>query len=73
MNKTSPVFLQFNRLLHGNDKSRLICTIPFIKKYLLYAKKMVKPVLNEAATKRIIDAYDELRKREDTKVCCFNL
>lgn len=63
---TSIIYLPFDKLLH-TDRNVKICSIPFIKKFLLYIKSRSKPKLSEEAQNRIIDAFDELRKREDSK------
>jgi DNA replication licensing factor MCM3 len=66
-NKTSQVYLKYNKMLHGLNSKRQICSIPFVKKYILYAKRKFSPVPTEEAVAKIVDAYDELRKREDTR------
>lgn len=64
--KTSPVFLPTDKLINVNT-NRKICSTSFIKKYILYAKSEIKPVLDENAQNKIVDAFSELRNREDTK------
>lgn len=58
-----------DRTLYADSrtKSDAILSIAFIKKYLLYAKSRIIPTLGDAATATIIEAYTELRSREDTK------
>lgn len=45
--EATPVFQKFDRLLHGNKKKQEIYSIPFIKKFILYAKTRITPVLSE--------------------------
>jgi DNA replication licensing factor MCM3 len=63
--RSTPVFQPFDSLLHGTDRTRLVCTIPFLKKFILYCKKMCHPVLSEEARQKIIDAFEDLRKKQD--------
>jgi DNA replication licensing factor MCM3 len=63
---TSQVWLPFDKLLHVNREKKL-CTISFVKKYITYAKERFNPVLNEEAQSRIVEAFDDLRRREDSK------
>ena len=42
-------------------------SIEFIKKFVLYAKGMVKPVLTDEARERISDLYDSLRQKQAMK------
>jgi len=67
-NLKTPVYQKHDRLLHGDrKKGEKLLSIPFIKKYLLYAKTRIKPVLDEEAQRRVIDAFADLRSREDIK------
>jgi DNA replication licensing factor MCM3 len=67
-NLKTPVYQKHDRLLHGDrKKGEKLLSIPFIKKYLLYTKTRIKPVLDEESQRRIIDAFADLRSREDTK------
>ncbi len=46
----TPVFQKYNRLLHANLTGRRkvdILTVPFMKKYIEYAKERCRPVLTE--------------------------
>ena len=59
-----PMFEKFNTLLHAgiqNKKSNNILSIPFLKKYVQYAKQRVQPVLNKGASDYIITTYSSLR------------
>lgn len=72
--KTSRVFLKYNPSLHAGitvvDRygvSRpLVLTIPFLKKYIQYAKSK-QPMLTENAKNLIVDIYASLRNDENTK------
>jgi DNA replication licensing factor MCM3 len=65
---TTPVYQKYDKLLHGNRKKQEIFSIPFIKKYLLYAKFRVAPKLSEEANTLIANSYAQLRSKEDMKV-----
>lgn len=73
------VFEKFNPLLqagavlaknkgnaNGSDIPELV-TIPFLRKYVQYAKERVIPQLTKGATNIIVKAYTELRNDENTK------
>ncbi|KAJ5678817.1 DNA replication licensing factor mcm3 [Penicillium macrosclerotiorum] len=68
-NQPTEVFEKFNVMLHGGmvnagrnrNKNVEIISIPFIKKYIQYAKSRVKPVLSKGAADHIIAAYSALR------------
>jgi DNA replication licensing factor MCM3 len=68
-NQPTEVFEKFNVMLHGGmvntgrnrGKNVEIISIPFIKKYIQYAKSRVKPVLTKGAADHIIAAYSALR------------
>ncbi|KAJ5654472.1 DNA replication licensing factor mcm3 [Penicillium lividum] len=68
-NQPTEVFEKFNVMLHGGmvptgrnrNKNVEIVSIPFIKKYIQYAKSRVKPVLTKGAADHIIAAYSALR------------
>ena len=76
---STPVFQNYNELLHvgirpdtikkrsgGRKRNPVeILSIPFLKKYLYYAKTKIKPVLTEDACEYISAKYAELRSRED--------
>jgi len=63
---TSPVYLPYDKLIHVN-KEKKILSIPFVKKYLMYAKEKITPVLDFEAEKKIVEAFDDLRRREDSR------
>lgn len=67
------VYEKFDAMLHagvtvttgkGANKKPEILSIPFMKKYIQYAKSRVKPVLTQAASDRISDIYVGLRNDE---------
>ncbi|KAL4779609.1 MCM2/3/5 family-domain-containing protein [Aspergillus varians] len=71
-NQPTEVFEKFNSMLHagiananrGRKKEVEILSIPFIKKYIQYAKSRVKPVLTKGAADHIVGAYSALRNDE---------
>lgn len=63
---TSQVFVPYDKLIHVN-KEKKVLSIPFIKKYLMYAKERITPVMNDEAQQKIIEAYDDLRRKEDSR------
>jgi DNA replication licensing factor MCM3 len=76
-NAPSEVFEKFNVMLHGGmidaanagrrrGKNVEIISIPFIKKYIQYAKKRILPVLTKGAADHVIATYSALRNDELT-------
>ncbi|KAJ5170318.1 Nucleic acid-binding OB-fold [Penicillium coprophilum] len=76
-NAPSEVFEKFNVMLHGGmvdaanagrrrGKQVEIISIPFIKKYIQYAKKRIMPVLTKGAADHVIATYSALRNDEIT-------
>ena len=77
--QATPVFQKFNELLHigirpsqGSRGRRApdtveILSIPFLKKYLYYAKNRIKPTLTQEACDFISSRYAELRAIADGK------
>jgi DNA replication licensing factor MCM3 len=72
-NKPSDVYEKFNVMLHagvtvtvgrGSGRKVEVLSIPFIKKYIQYAKSRVKPVLTSGAANHIIATYSSLRNDE---------
>eukprot|EP01018_Ginkgo_biloba_P018817 Gb_01563 [translate_table: standard] len=59
------IFVKYNRLLHGERKTRHskreTLTIKFLKKYIHYAKSRHQPILTDEASEHIASAYAELR------------
>lgn len=69
-NKPTEVYEKFNAMLHagvtvrvgrGNARKTEVISIPFIKKYIQYAKSRVKPVLTKGAADHIVTVYSGLR------------
>lgn len=63
-----PIFEKFNSLLHAgvkatssSKKTPTILSIPFLKKYVQYAKQRIKPVLTKKASDYIVNTYSALR------------
>ncbi|KAE8373135.1 MCM2/3/5 family-domain-containing protein [Aspergillus bertholletiae] len=71
-NQPTEVYEKFNAMLHagmvntarGKKKDIEILSIPFIKKYVQYAKSRVKPVLTKGAADHIVTTYSALRNDE---------
>ena len=75
---STPVFEKYNELLHigvrpvrSSSRRRRrnaeveILSIPFLKKYLYYAKNRVTPILTPEASDYISNCYSELRAKVD--------
>lgn len=69
-NKPTPVYEKFDVMLHagmtltsgrGREKKIEVLSIPFIKKYIQYAKSRVKPALTPEASETISEIYVSLR------------
>jgi DNA replication licensing factor MCM3 len=69
-NKPTEVYEKFNVMLHsgvtvttgrGSGRKVEVVTIPFIKKYIQYAKQRIKPVLTQGAAEHISATYSALR------------
>lgn len=72
-NRPTEVFEKYNSLLHagvttttgrGSNRRVEVVSIPFIKKYIQYAKSRIKPVLTKGAADHIINTYSALRNDE---------
>lgn len=72
-NKPSEVYEKFNVMLHagvtvtvgrGSQRRVEVLSIPFIKKYIQYAKSRIKPILTKGAADHIVAAYSNLRNDE---------
>lgn len=68
--RPTDVYEKFNAMLHsgvtltigkGKDKRVEVLSIPFMKKYIQYAKLRIKPVLSQEASDRISEIYVALR------------
>ncbi|KAG7191968.1 MCM DNA helicase complex subunit [Scheffersomyces spartinae] len=65
------MFDRFNSLLLLSDgatsrsnRSKTRVSIPFLKKYIQYAKQRFKPILTEVASRKIVSTYTTLRNQE---------
>ncbi|CUM66732.1 uncharacterized protein PRCAT00004412001 [Priceomyces carsonii] len=62
-----PIFEKFNALFHAgiqasrSRKTPNILSIPFLRKYIQYAKQRIKPVLTKRASDYIVMTYSALR------------
>ena len=72
-NRDTQVYEKFNIMLHagvtitsgrGNARKVDVLSIPFIKKYIQYAKLQRKPVLTKGAADLIVATYSALRNDE---------
>ena len=71
--KPTDVYEKYDAMLHagvtltsgrGANKRHEVLSIPFMKKYIQYAKMRIKPVLTQEASDRIADIYVGLRNDE---------
>jgi len=71
--KPTDVFEKYDAMLHagvtvtsgrGANKRHEVLSIPFMKKYIQYAKSRIKPILTQVASDRIADIYVGLRNDE---------
>lgn len=72
-NRPTEVYEKFNVMLHagvnvtvgrGSARRVEVLSIPFIKKYIQYAKSRIKPVLTAGAANHIVTTYSALRNDE---------
>ncbi|KAF2212998.1 hypothetical protein CERZMDRAFT_96674 [Cercospora zeae-maydis SCOH1-5] len=72
-NKTTQPYEKFDAMVHsgvtitrgrGANQRREVLSIPFIKKYIQYAKSRIKPILTKGAADHIVAAYSALRNDE---------
>ncbi|KAF2089733.1 DNA replication licensing factor mcm3 [Saccharata proteae CBS 121410] len=72
-NRPTEVYEKFNIMLHagvtvtvgrGSARRVEVLSIPFVKKYIQYAKSRVKPVLTAGAANHIVTTYSALRNDE---------
>ncbi|KAK2741265.1 MCM DNA helicase complex subunit [Onygenales sp. PD_40] len=72
-NRPTDVYEKFNVMLHagvtvttgrGSSRKIEVVSIPFIKKYIQYAKSRIKPVLTKGAADHIVATYSALRNDE---------
>jgi DNA replication licensing factor MCM3 len=71
--KPTEVYEKFNPMLHsgvtvqvgrGHARRTEVISIPFIKKYIQYAKNRVRPVLTKGAADHCVSVYSALRNDE---------
>jgi DNA replication licensing factor MCM3 len=55
---------QKNYISAGDDKSEFL-SVPFLKKYIFFAKTRMKPTLSKSAADLIIEAYGEFRQQRE--------
>ena len=69
-NRPTEVYEKYNQMLHagvtlttgrGANKKVEVLSIPFVKKYIQYAKSRIRPVLTQEASDRIGETYVSLR------------
>jgi DNA replication licensing factor MCM3 len=69
-NRPTEVYEKYNQMLHagvtlttgrGSNKRVEVLSIPFVKKYIQYAKSRIRPVLTQEASDRISEIYVALR------------
>lgn len=71
-NRTTEVYEKYNVMLHagiastgrGSRKKVEVLSLPFVKKYIQYAKTRIKPVLTKGAADHIVATYSALRNDE---------
>ncbi|KAL9092113.1 MAG: hypothetical protein Q9165_004546 [Trypethelium subeluteriae] len=71
--QTTEVYEKFNVMLHagvtvtvgrGSARRVEVLSIPFVKKYIQYAKSRIKPILTKGAADHIVATYSALRNDE---------
>jgi DNA replication licensing factor MCM3 len=69
-NRPTDVYEKYNQMLHagvtlttgrGTNKRVEVLSIPFVKKYIQYAKSRIRPILTQEASERIGEIYVALR------------
>lgn len=65
--QTAPIYEKYDSLLHGSTRSRSdkYLTVQFMRKYISFAVKFLKPILTEEASEKIAQKYSELRCEDD--------
>ncbi|KAF3482976.1 DNA replication licensing factor Mcm3 [Arthroderma uncinatum] len=71
-NRTTEVYEKFNVMLHAGisqtgrrgGKKVEVLSLPFVKKYIQYAKSRIKPILSKGAADHIVSTYSALRNDE---------
>lgn len=64
--QTAPIYEKYDALLHGSTRSRSdkYLTVQFMRKYISFAVKFLKPTLVQDASERIAEAYTRLRSED---------
>lgn len=67
--RPTEVYEKFNQMLHvgvraRGNKTPEVLSIPFIKKYVQYAKTRIKPVLTKGAADHVVATFSDLRNEE---------
>ena len=69
-NRPTEPYEKYNQMLHagvtlttgrGSNKRVEVLSIPFVKKYIQYAKSRIRPILTQEASERISEIYVALR------------
>ena len=73
-NQPTEVYEKFNMMLHAGvniavhrgkkNMDKQVISIPFIKKYIQYAKSRIKPIITTEASNHICDTFTNLRNDE---------
>ncbi|XP_065201750.1 DNA replication licensing factor Mcm3 [Planococcus citri] len=65
--QTAPIYEKYDALLHGSTRSRSdkYLTVQFMKKYISFSIKFLKPKLTVDASEKIAEAYTRLRSEDD--------
>ncbi|KAI9816225.1 MAG: MCM DNA helicase complex subunit [Pycnora praestabilis] len=72
-NRPTDIYEKYNVMLHagvtvttgrGSARKPEVLSIPFIKKYIQYAKSRIKPILTKGAVDHIVTTYSALRNDE---------
>lgn len=59
-----PMYQPKDRMLHGHFTRAEILSIPFLKKYIHYAKSRMQPKITDEASERIVTHYGSLRDKD---------
>jgi len=64
----TPIYQKIDKILHGNlRRKQELFSIPFVKKYILYARNRIKPVLSDEANVFISNSYATLRSKDSMR------
>ncbi|RHY30697.1 hypothetical protein DYB32_004097 [Aphanomyces invadans] len=62
--EATSIFQPYDPLLHPNSNKESVLTVPFLKKFIHYAKTRLPPVLTEPARDLISEGYAALRSQQ---------